>query len=366
MRHSLARLALVFTLSIVIGSPATAALHALSAFADCHQANAGAGTCGSGGSGTGILNLVYDDVSGELTWDLAWVGLSASATAAHLHGPATPGQNAGVVVPLSVPSPSTGLTTISAGAGADLMSGLWYLNVHSSAFPGGEIRGQIYNDPDDPPPPPMGECLQKCLMVWDEDARLLCIAACILYQADSGASTGAATSNASIEPGAQISITSPLGAQLSLIKGFEYAIVDVTTMSVDVDIPSGPSTGVTTFTVTGGGGAFAPYTFGADAIPASTFSVTGGSGTLDWDTGLGEFEITGHVVAAGYADIDAVATGQMQVDFVQDEVTLLPGALAVELGPLVPAGPLAGWGTALVLGLGGSAVLARRVRRRTR
>jgi hypothetical protein len=71
--------------------------------------------------------------------------LSGDATAAHFHGPATPGVNAGVTVPMKAPltSPITGEATLTPEQAADLMAGKWYFNVHTAANPGGEIRGQL-------------------------------------------------------------------------------------------------------------------------------------------------------------------------------------------------------------------------------
>ncbi len=36
-----------------------------------------------------------------------------------------------------------GTPSTSAAQVADLLAGLWYLNLHTNAFPGGEIRGQV-------------------------------------------------------------------------------------------------------------------------------------------------------------------------------------------------------------------------------
>jgi len=67
----------------------------------------------------------------------------AGATAAHIHGGA-PGVNGGVVVPLaSATSEISGTATVTSAQVADLESGGLYVNVHSAAHPGGEIRGQI-------------------------------------------------------------------------------------------------------------------------------------------------------------------------------------------------------------------------------
>lgn len=96
----------------------------------------------SAGSGTLIATL--DKTSNVFTWKVAYTGLTGPATMAHIHGPAMPGSNAGVVLPFqgSV-SPIEGSATLTAAQVADLMAGRWYVNVHTAANPGGEIRGQL-------------------------------------------------------------------------------------------------------------------------------------------------------------------------------------------------------------------------------
>jgi hypothetical protein len=75
-------------------------------------------------------------------------GLGSNQTAAHVHGPALPGANGGILFDLG----STGMTTgnvrnllfsITPTEVAQLKSGLFYVNVHSVNFPGGEIRGPL-------------------------------------------------------------------------------------------------------------------------------------------------------------------------------------------------------------------------------
>lgn len=95
--------------------------------------------------GLGQMDAVLDRRSRQLRWKLNYSGLTGPATAAHLHGPALPGANAGVVLPLpsATRSPSEGEATLSEAQVNDLLAGRWYVNVHTAAFPGGEIRGQL-------------------------------------------------------------------------------------------------------------------------------------------------------------------------------------------------------------------------------
>ena len=96
-------------------------------------------------SGTGTADLDYDAASKKLSWKLTYSGLSGPATAAHFHGPAEAGKNAGVMVPIPgiASSPVEGSATLTEAQASDLMSGKLYMNIHTAANPGGEIRGQV-------------------------------------------------------------------------------------------------------------------------------------------------------------------------------------------------------------------------------
>lgn len=94
--------------------------------------------------GTGTLDASYDKKSHKLAYTVTYSGLSGPATAAHFHGPAAPGANAGVIVPFaSAASPIKGEATLTDAQAADLLAGRWYVNVHTRAHPGGEIRSQV-------------------------------------------------------------------------------------------------------------------------------------------------------------------------------------------------------------------------------
>jgi len=95
----------------------------------------------SSGTGSAKINL-----SGNtLTWTVTYSGMTGPVTAGHFHGPAAAGANAGVVVPFagSLASPITGSATLTDAQIADLKAGKWYVNLHTAANPGGEIRGQV-------------------------------------------------------------------------------------------------------------------------------------------------------------------------------------------------------------------------------
>ncbi|MHC2626668.1 hypothetical protein ACVIW2_008700 [Bradyrhizobium huanghuaihaiense] len=96
-------------------------------------------------SGTGTAELDYDAASKKLSWTVNYSGLSGPATAAHFHGPAEAGKNAGVAVPIANPgsSPVKGEATLTDAQAADLLGGKYYINIHTAANPGGEIRGQV-------------------------------------------------------------------------------------------------------------------------------------------------------------------------------------------------------------------------------
>jgi hypothetical protein len=92
------------------------------------------------GYGTGTLSIGSDgSISGSVTTT------DVSGTAAHIHEAAA-GANGPVIIPLA----KDGNTyTVPAGAKltelqlASLRAGNLYINVHTAANPGGEIRGQL-------------------------------------------------------------------------------------------------------------------------------------------------------------------------------------------------------------------------------
>ncbi|MET0657012.1 MAG: CHRD domain-containing protein [Steroidobacteraceae bacterium] len=94
---------------------------------------------------TGKLNGTFDTQTRELSYKVEYSGLSGPAMAAHFHGPAEPGKDAGVAVPVTgeLKSPITSKATLTDAQAADLLAGKYYLNFHTQANPKGELRGQV-------------------------------------------------------------------------------------------------------------------------------------------------------------------------------------------------------------------------------
>jgi len=95
--------------------------------------------------GVGSASVVLDADSKMLDWTVQYSGLTGPATMAHFHGPAPAGKAAGVAVPFKgdLTSPAKGSATLTDAQIADLKAGMWYVNIHTAAHPGGEIRGQV-------------------------------------------------------------------------------------------------------------------------------------------------------------------------------------------------------------------------------
>ncbi|MCA1578725.1 MAG: PQQ-dependent sugar dehydrogenase [Acidobacteria bacterium] len=95
----------------------------------------------SSASGRAALLLSPDEKSARLS--LVFNGLSSAQTDAHIHGSAPPGVSALPIVPLPLGQLNDVAVTLTASQVQDLRNGLLYVNVHSSNFPVGEIRGQF-------------------------------------------------------------------------------------------------------------------------------------------------------------------------------------------------------------------------------
>lgn len=96
-------------------------------------------------SGTGQLDALYDSSTRLLRWKTSWSGLSGPITGVQFHGPADYGQNGPVVMVWPAPFGPTyeGRATLTTQQAIDLLDGRWYVNVFTSPYPSGELRGQL-------------------------------------------------------------------------------------------------------------------------------------------------------------------------------------------------------------------------------
>jgi len=117
-------------------------------------ANEGAGHTSPG---SGVTTFV--DLGNEIDWTMNLTNMTA-VIASHIHGPAPAGTNAPVIINLFIPNVATGTVngevahgsiTNANNANISLDSlrvlfnnGNAYVNVHTSANPGGEIRDQVH------------------------------------------------------------------------------------------------------------------------------------------------------------------------------------------------------------------------------
>ena len=95
--------------------------------------------------GTVIVN--YNSSTKTLVLTGNYQNLTSSISASHVHAPAAPGSNASVLFSLTNTGGTSGTLSstvvLTASQESDLFAGNFYVNVHSSTFSGGEIRGQL-------------------------------------------------------------------------------------------------------------------------------------------------------------------------------------------------------------------------------
>jgi hypothetical protein len=94
--------------------------------------------------GYGDASGYLDNDTKTLTLTIHYDNLRAPLTAWHIHKAAA-GSNGSVIFNFGTPQPSGFIytTTLTAEQEADLANGLFYVNLHTSVFAGGEIRGQL-------------------------------------------------------------------------------------------------------------------------------------------------------------------------------------------------------------------------------
>lgn len=96
--------------------------------------------------GAGVAEFVLDRPTQRLEWTISYNNLTSDAVAAHIHGPQTPGGNAGVLfnlAPNGMASPLANSVVLNDGELEYLLTGRLYVNIHTTRYPAGELRGQI-------------------------------------------------------------------------------------------------------------------------------------------------------------------------------------------------------------------------------
>jgi hypothetical protein len=101
---------------------------------------------------TGFGRVTLNDAENSITASFYFSGLGTGTTAGHIHGPAAVGVNGPVIFDMA---PTAGqmagnsvnkVFAITPAQVANLKAGLFYFNIHTTGFGGGEIRGQILLD----------------------------------------------------------------------------------------------------------------------------------------------------------------------------------------------------------------------------
>lgn len=106
--------------------------------------NAGQEVPSNSSTGFGVAFITFDKTTGMLCPSVTTSGLTGTETAAHIHGPAAVGVNAAVLFALPTGNPKAGCVgPLDKDQAKALKKSELYINVHSTLFPGGEIRGQI-------------------------------------------------------------------------------------------------------------------------------------------------------------------------------------------------------------------------------
>lgn len=134
------------TSTLFLSTVFTAGLMSTSAFADTvHLQGKFQPEHGADNPITGQVSAELDTTERTLSFHLDNDHLSGPITAAHLHGPATPDKEAGVLVPILKPYgiEMHGLLHLSAEQVSEVKSGKTYINLHTAKYPAGEARAQL-------------------------------------------------------------------------------------------------------------------------------------------------------------------------------------------------------------------------------
>ncbi|WP_214226382.1 CHRD domain-containing protein [Pedobacter sp. B4-66] len=104
-------------------------------------------------TGTATANITYSEQSKTIAYTINWqLGSSAvTTTGMHFHGADNGSNSVNSPIVIEIPGFSTGSSgtltgttrALNATEISQLLSGKWYINIHSSDFTSGELRGNI-------------------------------------------------------------------------------------------------------------------------------------------------------------------------------------------------------------------------------
>ena len=92
---------------------------------------------------TGTGSFIIDTEANTLSYIIDLQNLEGEEMSVHFHGPADLGEDANVIHTLPNGNHKEGVWHYSEPHEADILQGKTYVNVHTTTFPDGEIRGQI-------------------------------------------------------------------------------------------------------------------------------------------------------------------------------------------------------------------------------
>jgi hypothetical protein len=157
MRKTLTGLA---TAALMAAAPAWASLDTYTAFLY------GSNEVGGGDAdGFGVATLIIDNAALQVSWSIAAMNIDFPLTGAHIHA-APAGVNGSVIV--SFNSMLTGEAMFDADLASITPTNAddFYVNLHTAAYPGGAIRGQLeYVGTASPPTPPVPEPATTAMML---------------------------------------------------------------------------------------------------------------------------------------------------------------------------------------------------------
>ncbi|MBM3514602.1 MAG: CHRD domain-containing protein [Alphaproteobacteria bacterium] len=97
--------------------------------------------------GSGLAEFVLDRATLKFDWKVTFKDLTSAPVGLHVHGPQTPGGEAGILFDLApkdqIKSGLTGSMTLNDGQLIYLINDRMYVNLHTTKYPAGELRGSI-------------------------------------------------------------------------------------------------------------------------------------------------------------------------------------------------------------------------------